>query len=80
LQKSFPPYKALAKVLTYWKHPKATFATAKEWAFQCLDACPDEVIQWFVNRSERFLKVYCKGNLAVWGNHSSLARGDPKYI
>jgi hypothetical protein len=42
---------------------------AKQAALQCLDACPVDVIQRFVNRSWRFMDAYRKGltgKAAAW--------------
>jgi hypothetical protein len=67
----------------YQEHPKATFAAAKVQALQCLDACPDEVIQQFVNRYGRFLEASqsgLMGKAAAWAvkkqktHHSVLER------
>ena len=48
---------------------KANFAAAKERALQVLDACPVEVIRWFINSSRRFVEAYRSGptgKAAAW--------------
>ena len=42
----------------YQEIPKPTFADAKEAAQKYLDACPSEVIWWFINHSWRFMSAY----------------------
>ncbi|KAJ3737470.1 hypothetical protein DFJ43DRAFT_1128663 [Lentinula guzmanii] len=46
-----------------------TFQEAKDTAFKYLDACPVDVIQWFINRSFRFMSAYqlgLTGKAAEW--------------
>jgi hypothetical protein len=53
----------------YREHLKANFAVAKEQALQVLDACPVEVIWWFINCSGQFVKAYWSGltgKIATW--------------
>jgi len=53
----------------YREHPKANFLAAKEQALQVLDACPVEVIRWFINCSRWFVKTYrssLTGKAAAW--------------
>lgn len=53
----------------YRKVPKEGFAQAKELTMKWLDACPDEVIRRFINRSFRFVSAYwrgLKGKVALW--------------
>ena len=38
---------------------------AKEHAVQFLDACPPDVIRWFINRTWRFIYAYRKGLTGV---------------
>ena len=48
---------------------KANFAAAKERALQVLDACPVEVIRWFINSSGQFVETYrsgLTGKAAAW--------------
>ncbi len=41
--------------------PKMRFDQAKKTACECLDVCPEDVIQWFFNRSWRFMDAYRQG-------------------
>jgi hypothetical protein len=53
----------------YREMPKKTFDDAKRAAYECLDACPINVIRRFVNRSWRFMDAYRKGltgKAAAW--------------
>ena len=45
----------------YRELPKNGFADAKELVVKYLDACPDEVICWFINQSWHFMSAYWKG-------------------
>ena len=45
----------------YRELPKNGFADAKELVVKYLDACPDEVICWFINQSWHFMSAYRKG-------------------
>jgi hypothetical protein len=56
-------------IYRYREHPKANFAAAKERALQVLDACPVEVIRWFINHSGWFVEAYqsgLTGKAAAW--------------
>ncbi|KIL70111.1 hypothetical protein M378DRAFT_96383, partial [Amanita muscaria Koide BX008] len=53
----------------YRETPKNGFADAKLQAIKYLDACPDDVIRRFINRSFRFMSAYRKGltgKAAAW--------------
>jgi hypothetical protein len=53
----------------YREFSKATFNDAKKIALEILDACPNEVIRRFINRSWRFMSAYRKGltgKAAAW--------------
>jgi hypothetical protein len=53
----------------YREVEKKTFQEAKDTAKLYLDACPDEVIRRFINRSWRFMSAYrfgLKGWAADW--------------
>ena len=61
---------------------------AKEHAVQCLDACPPDVIQWFINGTWRFIDSYRKGLTGVvvaWvmqtqKGHRSVSEGPMKAL
>ncbi|KIJ33012.1 hypothetical protein M422DRAFT_183718, partial [Sphaerobolus stellatus SS14] len=53
----------------YRQIQKTTFEQAKGAAIQCLDACPVDVIRWFINRAWRFTAAYqggLTGKAAAW--------------
>ena len=53
----------------YHKVPKNRFAHAKELTVQWLNACPDEVIQCFINQIFHFMSAIperLKGKAALW--------------
>jgi hypothetical protein len=53
----------------YREVPKQNFAEAKEIALRYLNACPTNVIWWFINCSWQFMSAYQKGltgNAAAW--------------
>ncbi|KXN89679.1 hypothetical protein AN958_05341 [Leucoagaricus sp. SymC.cos] len=53
----------------YRQMPKNTFEDAKAAAYKAFDACPDDVIRHFINRSWRFISAYrvgLTGKAAAW--------------
>ncbi|ESK81211.1 hypothetical protein Moror_2257 [Moniliophthora roreri MCA 2997] len=53
----------------YWEIPKKNFQEAKDAMLECLDSCPTDVIQRFINQSWRFMDAYQKGltgKAAAW--------------
>ncbi|KAF8578106.1 hypothetical protein K439DRAFT_1363037 [Ramaria rubella] len=44
--------------IKYRQVPKKSFKDAKKAAFEALDSCPVDVIQWFINRAWKFMSTY----------------------
>uniref|UniRef100_A0A0W0GC52 DDE-1 domain-containing protein n=1 Tax=Moniliophthora roreri TaxID=221103 RepID=A0A0W0GC52_MONRR len=74
-ERSFNVKKMRAKCKPGWvkyryrEIPKKNFQEAKDAMLECLDSCPTDVIQRFINQSWRFMDAYQKGltgKAAAW--------------
>jgi hypothetical protein len=54
----YPPLHPIIMPPSKSKKRAKTFAEAKIMALKCLDACPMDVLQRFINKSWRFMSAY----------------------